>query len=183
DDVGRCPAMTGTDVECVFCDIVEGRAPVEPVKRWDDAVAITPKGAVVAGGHILILPKQHVRDMRKDPDITGLVAKRGAELANILGWSDNNYATNCGEWGGQTVDHLHGHLLEAGPDQQHTMPWFGQKLCGDRRFFVGVDNAGDMTLWTGSADRPMAVAARHQLDDMDPVLWPLVIRVLQPTQL
>lgn len=168
----------------MFCEIAAGTATAKIVRRWDDAVAIYPRnGGVAQERHILILPAVHVANMRENPKVTGLVAERGAELANELGWPDNNYATNCGRWGGQTVDHLHGHLVYADEERQNTMPWFGQQLRDGREFWVGLDGYGDLTLWTGDAARPVPVAAKHQLDDMDPILWPLVTRVLEPMHL
>lgn len=169
---------------CVFCAIIAGDSPATIVERWDDAIAIYPRnGGVRQGSHILIIPNRHVVDMREDEDATALVAKYGARLANQLGWPDNQYATNCGEWGGQTVPHLHGHLLEAGMDMQYTMPWFGQQLRDGRRFFAGGNAYGDLTLWTGDEDRPVPVATKDQLDAMDPILWGLLERVLEPTHL
>jgi histidine triad (HIT) family protein len=113
--------------DCVFCDIVRGEAPADIVYEWVDAVAFPPKPhPVVVGYHLLIVPKRHIRDMLEDPIVTGLVARRAAELAVHLGWAHGNFAFNLGEFGGQTVRHLHGHLLLADENVQHTMPWTGQ---------------------------------------------------------
>lgn len=161
-----------------FCAIIAGDAPAAVVRYWDDATAILPRGPVVEDGHIMVIPKTHVATMLDDPEVTGLVAKRAAELAIDLGWRHGHFAFNLGEHGGQTVDHLHGHLLLASEQVRHTMPWFGQKLRAGRRFYIGADGAGDLTLWTGDPKCPLPVAAKHQLDDMDPLLWPLVTTVL-----
>lgn len=58
-----------------------------------------------------------------------------------------------------------------------------QDLRAGRPFWVGPDASGDLTLWTGDPACPMPVAARHQLDDMDPILWPLITDRLAPTHL
>lgn len=58
-----------------------------------------------------------------------------------------------------------------------------QQRRAGRAFYVGADAHDDLTLWTGDPARPTPVAARHQLDDMDDLLWPLVTTVLAPTHL
>lgn len=88
--------------DCVFCDIVAGTAPADIVFEWPDAVAFPPvPNPVVVGGHLLIVPKRHVRDMVEDPAVTGLVAQRAAELAIHLGWVHGHFVFNLGEFGGQ----------------------------------------------------------------------------------
>lgn len=174
--------MTDT---CVFCDIASGGGPATVLREWDDALAFLPKDPVLDDGHLLVIPRVHVRDQLTDPVVTGMVAMRTAELVRDLGpeWSQGNFAFNTGEWGGQTVPHLHGHQVRADVQIRHTMPWFGQQLKDGREFFVGPDGYGDQTLWTGDARMPMPVATKHQLDDMDPILWPLITGVLAPTHL
>lgn len=170
---------------CVFCGIVAGTEPAEVWREWDDAIAFAPKGPVLADGHLLVIPRVHVKDQLTDPMVTGMVAARTAELVRDLGpeWAHGNFAFNTGKWGGQTVPHLHGHQVRADELHRHTMPWFGQQLRDGRRFYVGLDGPGDLWLWTGDPARPTPVAAKHQLDDMDDLLWPLVTTVLAPTHL
>lgn len=62
-------------------------------------------------------------------------------------------------------------------------PWLTRMLSGGRAFFEGPDGHDDLWLWTGDPTRPTPVAAKHQLDDMDPALWPLITTVLAPTHL
>lgn len=171
--------------DCVFCDIAAGSRPATVLREWDDAIAFTPKDPVLADGHLLVIPKVHVTDQLSAPVVTGMVAMRTAELVRDLGpeWSQGNFAFNTGEWGGQTIFHLHGHQVRADVHIRHTMPWFGQQLKDGREFFVGPDGHGDQYLWTGDRARPTPVAAKHQLDDMDDLLWDLVTRVLAPTHL
>jgi histidine triad (HIT) family protein len=170
---------------CVFCDIASGTGPATVLREWDDAIAFLPKDPVLDDGHLLVIPKVHVKDQLTDPAVTGMVAMRTAELVRDLGpeWSQGNFAFNTGEWGGQTVFHLHGHQVRADVHIRHTMPWFGQQLRDGRAFYVGVDGDGEQTLWTGDRHHPMPVATKHQLDDMDPILWPALTGVLAPTHL
>lgn len=173
---------------CVFCDIASGAGPATVLREWDDAIAFLPRDPVLEDGHLLVIPRVHVRDELTDPAVTGMVAMRTAELVRDLGpaWSHGHFAFNTGEWGGQTVFHLHGHQVRADEHIQHTMPWFGQQLKAGRRFYVGTEPGAlpdDVTLWAGDSARPMPVAAKHQLDDMDPILWPALIAVLAPTHL
>lgn len=119
-------------MSCVFCDIIAGQAPAEILCEWDDCIAIVPLGPVVEGSHVLIIPRQHVRDMLEDPVVTGLVAQRAAEFARDRGWVHGHFAYNLGEFGGQTVPHLHGHQLRADEHTRHTMPWTGQKTGAEK---------------------------------------------------
>ena len=103
--------------DCLFCKIVAGDIPAKIVKRSTDAVAfrdIDPKAPV----HVLIIPTQHVAAVR---DAKGAEAERllgrllrfTAELATELNLDAEGYrvVTNTGRNAGQSVDHLHLHLL------------------------------------------------------------------------
>ena len=170
---------------CVFCEIAAGESPATVLREWDDAIAFLPKDPVLADGHLLVIPRVHVRDQLEDPSVTGMVAARTAELVRDLGpeWANGNFAFNTGRWGGQTVPHLHGHQVRADEMVQHTMPWFGQKLRDGRRFYVGPDDAGELALWTGDPACAEKVATKYDLDWIDGILWPLVTTVLAPTHL
>lgn len=102
--------------ECVFCKIVSGELPSKKVFEDDNVLAfedISPAAPV----HVLIIPKQHIASvMHVEADQLPLIQEihRVAQhLANELGLSDKGFriVNNCGEEGGQTVDHLHYHLL------------------------------------------------------------------------
>lgn len=115
--------MTATKT-CVFCAIVRGDAPATIVREWPDAIAIVPKGGVTAGGgHLLVLPRCHVATAVEDATVTGTVAKRGADLAIELGWTDANLIVNVGPYGSQTVLHLHWHLLRRRLGDGILLPW------------------------------------------------------------
>jgi histidine triad (HIT) family protein len=103
--------------DCLFCRIVAGEIPAAIVKRSEDAVAfrdIDPR----APTHVLVIPTHHVaavRDARGDDDdaLLGRVLRFAAGVATELGLDAGGYriVTNTGKDAGQSVDHLHFHLL------------------------------------------------------------------------
>jgi histidine triad (HIT) family protein len=102
--------------ECVFCMIVAGEIPAKIVYRDDEVVAfedIKP----VAPVHLLIIPTQHIssiRDLDESNDAVVLTLVRAANrLAKERGIADAGFRLNinAGPNGGQTVYHLHVHLI------------------------------------------------------------------------
>lgn len=100
--------------DCVFCRIVRGEIPAQMLANTADCAAfrdLDPKAPV----HILIVPKKHVAslDDLTDPDIPGKLTMLAAALARQEGIATSGYRTvmNTGLEGGQTVAHLHLHLL------------------------------------------------------------------------
>lgn len=102
---------------CIFCKIVAGEIPAQIVKRSDDAVAfrdLDPR----APTHVLVIPTRHIAAVRDahGPDgerALGAVLAFAATVARELGLDDGGYriVTNTGRDAGQSVDHLHFHLL------------------------------------------------------------------------
>jgi histidine triad (HIT) family protein len=103
--------------DCLFCKIVAGEIPAKIVKRSEHAVAfrdIDPK----APTHVLVIPAKHVsavRDARgaDGEQLVGRTLAFAADVATELGLDDGGYrlVTNTGKDSGQSVDHLHFHLL------------------------------------------------------------------------
>jgi len=102
--------------DCIFCKIINGGIPGDRVYEDDKVIAINdidPKAPV----HILIIPKEHIKsimEVGKDKkDILFHILKVAAQLASEKGISDKGFriVNNCGEEGGQTVEHIHFHLL------------------------------------------------------------------------
>ena len=103
--------------DCLFCRIVAGEIPAKVAKRTADAVAfhdIDPKAPV----HVLVIPTQHVPAVRAatGPDgeaLLGRLLAFSAEVARDLGLDAKGYriVTNTGPDAGQSVDHLHLHVL------------------------------------------------------------------------
>ncbi len=99
---------------CLFCQIIQGEVPSNPVYEDEDVFAfkdINPQAPV----HVLVIPKRHVMSVSEvqDPNLIGTVMMRAAKIARQEGLEDNGYrlVTNHGYDGGQTVFHLHVHLL------------------------------------------------------------------------
>jgi histidine triad (HIT) family protein len=101
--------------DCLFCKIVNRELPADIVYE-DDVVAfndINPQ----APTHILIIPKAHyatVNDLTESEiDLPGRLVLRAKALADEKGFADSGYRLilNCNQQGGQTVFHVHLHLL------------------------------------------------------------------------
>lgn len=102
--------------DCIFCKIIEGVIPSTKVFEDDFVLAfrdIEPQ----APEHIIIIPKEHISSANdicaENESIIGKIFSVAAKLAEDLGFAKNGYriVNNCGEHGGQTVPHLHFHLL------------------------------------------------------------------------
>lgn len=106
---------------CVFCDIVEGIAPAEVVAEWASAAAIVPLNPVVSG-HVLVIPRHHVRDAVDDPHTTAVVMGHVAEIAE----PPCNIITSVGREATQSVFHLHVHVVPRAEGDGLALPWTGQ---------------------------------------------------------
>lgn len=102
-------------MDCIFCKIVSGEISTNKVYEDDRIIAfndLDPQAPV----HILIIPKEHIESVNyidnKNSDVIGHIFEVAAKLANKL-HLENGYriVNNCGIDGGQTVMHLHFHLL------------------------------------------------------------------------
>ncbi len=100
--------------DCLFCKIAAGEIPAEIVKKTDKFVAfrdISPQ----APTHVLVIPTYHVASLNdaKDPDLLGRMLAFARDLARELGIAERGYRVvlNTNPDGGQTVFHLHVHLL------------------------------------------------------------------------
>ncbi|TRV72562.1 HIT domain-containing protein [Streptomyces sp. 130] len=107
--------------DCPFCEIAAGRAPAQIVQEWDDALAIVPLNPVT-DGHLLVIPRDHVRDFSTDPDVSALTMLRAAELAS--GPQPMNLITSRGRAATQSVFHLHLHLVPRTANDGLALPWY-----------------------------------------------------------
>ena len=104
------------DPDCLFCRIVAGEIPSTKVHADYQVIAIRDI-APRAPAHILILPREHIpsaADLSEDDgQLLGHVFDLAASIARSEGIAEHGYrmVTNVGTWGGQTVDHLHFHLM------------------------------------------------------------------------
>lgn len=102
--------------DCLFCKIVNGDIPADIVYQSDEVVAfrdISPQ----APTHVLIIPRRHVATINDlepgDETTVGNLFLAAKEIASQEGIAEPGYrvAMNCNEAAGQTVFHLHLHLL------------------------------------------------------------------------
>ena len=107
-------------MDCLFCKIIKGEVPSDKVYEDEFVYAfrdINPAAPV----HVLIVPKQHIASsLEVDAENSAAIAKvfeAAAKIARQLGLEQDGYriVNNCGEKAGQTVFHIHFHLL-AGRD-------------------------------------------------------------------
>jgi histidine triad (HIT) family protein len=102
--------------DCLFCRIIAGELPSSQVYA-DDSVFAIRDIAPKAPTHILILSRKHIASVgeigKADRDLAGKLFAVGAELAKREGIAEDGYrlVVNVGRNGGQTVDHLHVHML------------------------------------------------------------------------
>ncbi len=103
-------------MDCIFCKIVNKEIPSEIVYEDDKILAfkdITP----AAPTHILFIPKKHIESVNflnnEHIDLVGEIFLKIKEVAKKLKIADDGYrvVNNCGDLGGQTVNHLHFHLI------------------------------------------------------------------------
>ncbi len=100
--------------QCLFCRIVRREIPAKIVLETDECLAfrdINPQAPV----HVVVIPKDHVTSLNeaKDAATVGRLGLVAAEIARIEGIAESGYRTviNTNADGGQTVFHLHLHLL------------------------------------------------------------------------
>ncbi len=102
--------------DCIFCKIADGRIPSPKVFEDDICVAFNDLSPQ-APTHILIIPREHIDSMDKTGDQheakLGHLLLTAAEIARDRGFAEDGYRVviNTNSDGGQTVFHLHVHLL------------------------------------------------------------------------
>jgi histidine triad (HIT) family protein len=104
--------------DCLFCRIAAGEIPSDRVLEDDEIIAfrdISPR----APTHVLVIPRRHVADLQSLTDAdAGLAAAlfRGVrEVASNAGLRSYRVVSNVGAEAGQSVDHLHLHVLGGRP--------------------------------------------------------------------
>jgi histidine triad (HIT) family protein len=105
-----------TEEDCLFCKIVAGTIPSTMLHEDAHLVAfrdIRPE----APTHVLVVPRKHVASVDalrpEDAELVGRLVLEAGRIAVEQGLTSTGYrlVVNCGEWAGQSVDHLHLHLL------------------------------------------------------------------------
>jgi histidine triad (HIT) family protein len=105
--------------DCLFCSIVRQGTYVAKTKGFVAIDDINPQAEV----HILIIPEHHVDTFRDISEFSPKQAKRMldfvAETARDAGLTDYRVIANVGPSAGQTIFHLHWHVLGGGPAHEH----------------------------------------------------------------
>ena len=103
--------MTSPRDDCLFCNIVRDGSYVHKAKGFVAINDINPRAPV----HVLVLPEQHVDTFREVNRFDAKESKRMlefvAETAEKVGLTDYRVLVNVGPGGGQTIFHLHWHIL------------------------------------------------------------------------
>ncbi len=103
-------------MSCLFCRIAAGEIPASKVYEDADVLAfndVNPQAPL----HVLIIPKRHIATINdvaeSDQALVGQLVRRAAAIAAEAGYADRGYRTvfNCNAEAGQTVFHIHLHLL------------------------------------------------------------------------
>lgn len=104
--------------DCIFCKISSGAIPAKTLYRDDDVLAIedvNPQAPV----HVLVMPSRHYPNIAAIADRDGSLVAKLFEVASRLGRERGGdgfrLVVNTGRNGGQTVDHLHVHVLAGRP--------------------------------------------------------------------
>ncbi len=101
---------------CLFCRIVSGDVPATRVYEDDRILAfedINPQAPL----HVLVIPKRHIDTLNdlssEDDGLVGELVRRAAAIAKTRGYDGSGYRTvlNCNSHAGQSVFHLHLHVL------------------------------------------------------------------------
>jgi histidine triad (HIT) family protein len=112
--------MIMSEQTCLFCRIVAGEITADVVYQDERSVAlrdINPQAPM----HVLVVPRDHIESLdeasQRDEALLGHLLRVAARVANEQGYSESGYRTviNTGAGAGQSVFHLHLHVLGGRP--------------------------------------------------------------------
>lgn len=101
------------DPDCLFCQIVAGQIPADIVHEGEDVLAfndVNPQAPV----HVLVIPKRHapnIGELAADPETSAILLAGIRGVVDELGLSEYRTVFNTGAAAGQSVFHVHGHVL------------------------------------------------------------------------
>lgn len=110
---------------CPFCAMSRGDDDSRWLSEGRFSFIIEPLNPVVPG-HVLVIPKMHVRDFAEAPSIFGAVCIHAGRYADRKGGA-YNLITSKGEEATQSVFHLHVHLVPRRHDDGLKLPWTDQE--------------------------------------------------------
>ena len=105
-----------SEKDCLFCKIIDGEVPADVIYEDETLIAfrdINPK----APTHVLLIPRRHIATMNdlqeSDVSVAGELFTTAAKIAADEGLAEDGYRVvmNCNEAAGQSVFHIHLHLL------------------------------------------------------------------------
>lgn len=99
--------------DCIFCRIIKGEIPSNKVYEDDKMIAIHDV-APAAPVHVLLLPKEHTENVTTaNPELVAYMLGKVKTIAEQTGIAEKGFRVviNTGEEGGQTVNHLHIHVI------------------------------------------------------------------------
>jgi len=105
---------------CLFCKIIAGEIPGDFIHQDERCVVIRDINPQ-APSHVLVIPREHLESLddasQKDESLLGHLLRVGARVANDLGHGEDGYRSviNTGAGAGQSVFHLHVHVLAGRP--------------------------------------------------------------------
>ena len=102
-------------MDCLFCKIINGEIPSTLIYEDEKVIAfndINPQAPV----HFLVIPKEHIKSANavneENKELMGHIIFVASKIAKEEGLDDGyRIINNCGDDGGQTVDHIHFHIL------------------------------------------------------------------------
>ena len=109
-----------SEADCLFCKIIGGEITAELLHQDEQCVVIRDINPQ-APTHLLVIPREHLESLddaaRPDEAMLGHLLRTAARLANDQGLTENGYRTviNTGAGAGQSVFHLHVHVLGGRP--------------------------------------------------------------------
>lgn len=110
--------------DCIFCQIAEGKVPSKKVFEDDDVVVIEDLYPV-APVHLLIIPKKHIPTLvditADDQALLGKIMLVAKQMADKTGISEKGFKAvfNVKQWGGQSIYHIHLHIVGGAPLRIH----------------------------------------------------------------
>lgn len=116
-----------TDENCIFCKIANGQIPSSAIYEDDDFKVIMDINPA-SQGHAIILPKNHAANLFELPQedaskIMSVAQKCATAMKKTLNYTGINVLQNNGESAGQTVFHLHMHLIPRYDDDTVNIKW------------------------------------------------------------
>ena len=121
---------------CIFCKIIAGEIPSATIYENDEFKVILDRFPSNEG-HVLIIPKNHCANIfEADPEMAGrlftLAVKVAKAMKETLGFENMNIVQNNGPVAGQTVNHLHVHLIPRYEGDSVKVTWAQMDLTDEQ---------------------------------------------------